>query len=601
MSSQQSIIENKCDDKTDGPKRREASTKGPTKQAGHPDTPLKDSFSVLEKAPAPIIIKFSITSIGVQKSIRCFPHETVWTIKKQLADKIGADIPDFLNHGLFLPGSAGKKGKFMDDKREFGQYNCENNTLIEVIPKTRQTVPSAGTITSDEPGSPSANNKKKQKSLILEIQRQNVEKVREKLSKGLDPNFWTEAEETPLSIAVMNNDKQMIELLIEAGAFLDYRVGSKETWKTPLHIAAQHNKTLALQTLISFGAWVNASDLYGATPLTFAVLGDHCESVHRLLLARADTDVCDENQKRPLHQACINGNEFIVGLLVDFGADFNAMNAAGNTPLHVAATRGGKGCVRYLMMRGANPEVLNKSGMNVVGAASANSEICEIVKGIRSDMLVPGPPKFVYTDKAEYPFSFVTPYGGPTSRMYPAGSRRASNPTLSSENSIAMVQLPDSSKRSTASKGQNNISASISKNNRDSTDGVTYETNKSEEFESKCSNGMLNRTLSRKSREKKISIPPPPSLAPPMPSRRFIESLDSEISLALTPDVNLVAALKRLLEGAQLNKSAAEVEGLVAGISEMEEALKKACARALKAEGELMRIGRKRYSDKSML
>lgn len=47
-----------------------------------------------------------------------------------MAEKIGTDVAEFLNYGLFLPGSAGKQGKFMDDKREFGQYNCENNVIF---------------------------------------------------------------------------------------------------------------------------------------------------------------------------------------------------------------------------------------------------------------------------------------------------------------------------------------------------------------------------------------------------------------------------------------------------------------------------------------
>lgn len=248
-------------------------------------------------------------------------------------------------------------------------------------------------MSSDEPGSPSANSKKKQKSLILEIQKQNVEKAREKLSKGLDPNFWTETEgirslkiETPLSFAVMNNDKDMISLLIEAGAFLDYRVGSKDGWKTPLHIAALHNKALALQTLISFGAWVNAVDLVGLTPLSYAITGDNAECAHRLLLAKADPEVhYDENKKSMLHQACINNNEYTVGLLTDFGADINCQNQLGNTPLHLAATRNAKGCVRWLLMRGANTEILNKYGQTAAAAASVSGkeEMAEMIKNFK--------------------------------------------------------------------------------------------------------------------------------------------------------------------------------------------------------------------------
>lgn len=92
-----------------------------------------------------------------------------------------------------------------------------------------------------------ANSKKKQKKFIEDVQKGNVDKVREKCTQGLDPNFWTEAEETPLSIAVLNNDIEMISALVENGAFLDYRVGGKDAWKAPLHLAAASNKPAAVQ------------------------------------------------------------------------------------------------------------------------------------------------------------------------------------------------------------------------------------------------------------------------------------------------------------------------------------------------------------------
>jgi len=47
----------------------------------------------------------------------------------------------------------------------------------------------------------------------------------------------------------MNDDKAIISLLIENGAYLDYRASDKNTWKTPLHIAAYNNKPQSLQVI----------------------------------------------------------------------------------------------------------------------------------------------------------------------------------------------------------------------------------------------------------------------------------------------------------------------------------------------------------------
>ena len=68
--------------------------------------------------------------------------------------------------------------------------------------------------------------KKKKKAYI---------KVQEALQKGLDPNFVSDAGETPLMMAVVQDDPQMIMMLVkQGGSFLDYRTPD---WKTPVHRA----------------------------------------------------------------------------------------------------------------------------------------------------------------------------------------------------------------------------------------------------------------------------------------------------------------------------------------------------------------------------
>ncbi|KAJ3243819.1 hypothetical protein HK104_008105, partial [Borealophlyctis nickersoniae] len=216
---------------------------------------------------------------------------------------MAGDLKDALNYGVFMPGRDGKQGKFLEEWAGVGGCKLENNTQLEFIPKQRilpssssdgDTASIAGG-TSTGPPSPGLNSKKKQKQLMEAVQKGNYEKVRERGMKGADPNFWTEVLETPLSAAVMNNDKEMISILVESGALLDYRVG--DLWKTPLHLAAQHNKATALQTLIGFGAWVNCPDGANLTPLYYAVAGGHVECVMRLLSAQADTEIFDDAGK----------------------------------------------------------------------------------------------------------------------------------------------------------------------------------------------------------------------------------------------------------------------------------------------------------------
>ncbi|KAJ3203287.1 hypothetical protein HDU67_010277, partial [Dinochytrium kinnereticum] len=233
-----------------------------------------------------MFVRVSVPSLGVQKALRASPTDLVWNIKKQVCEKVASDLKDALNHGLFVAASGGRLGKFLDEKRDLGSYQMESNCLLEFIPKKRQN--------GLTPDSEATATPKNQKKFLEDVQKGNLDKVKERGSKGFDPNFWSETGETPLSIAVMANDKDMISTLVENGAFLDFRIGESQGWKTPLHLAAAQNKAVAVQTLISYGAWVNSPDIMGLTPIYYAASLGYSECVERLLVAKADTEIYDE-------------------------------------------------------------------------------------------------------------------------------------------------------------------------------------------------------------------------------------------------------------------------------------------------------------------
>jgi ankyrin repeat protein len=68
-------------------------------------------------------------------------------------------------------------------------------------------------------------------------------------------------------------------------------------------------------------------------------------------------------------------------LLIDFGANMNCTNNAGNTPLHVAAARNAVDCARWLLIRGAKMNICNKSGQTVsqVATTSASTEVIDLI------------------------------------------------------------------------------------------------------------------------------------------------------------------------------------------------------------------------------
>lgn len=85
-------------------------------------------------------------------------------------------------------------------------------------------------------------------------------------------------------------------------------------------------------------------------------------SVRRLLKKGVNPDSTNEDGLTALHQCCIDDNEEMMKLLIEFGANVNAEDSEKWTPLHAAATCGHLHLVKYLIARGANLLAVNADG-----------------------------------------------------------------------------------------------------------------------------------------------------------------------------------------------------------------------------------------------
>ncbi|KAJ4448880.1 hypothetical protein ANN_00271 [Periplaneta americana] len=73
-------------------------------------------------------------------------------------------------------------------------------------------------------------------------------------------------------------------------------------------------------------------------------------------------DSTNEDGLTALHQCCIDDNEEMMKLLIEYGANVNAEDSEKWTPLHAAATCGHLHLVRYLISRGSNLLAVNADG-----------------------------------------------------------------------------------------------------------------------------------------------------------------------------------------------------------------------------------------------
>ncbi len=139
------------------------------------------------------------------------------------------------------------------------------------------------------------------------------------VSKGADINVNESAhlDFTPVTWAIRNGNKEMVEMFLKNGANLQYRTWLGESY---LHFAALFDRKELAEFLIERGMEVNTAKNGGLTPM---------------------------------HIAVVAGNIDIVKLLVQKGANLELKSKDGGTPLHFAAAARKDEIADFLRQRGA--------------------------------------------------------------------------------------------------------------------------------------------------------------------------------------------------------------------------------------------------------
>jgi ankyrin repeat protein len=140
-----------------------------------------------------------------------------------------------------------------------------------------------------------------------------------------------------------------------------------------LLFAAKSGDTAKARSLVEEGTNVNVRDdsVYHLTPLITAAMCDYVEVVQVLLEGGANLeDPASASGNTALHQAASAGSLEACRLLLDEGANVDALNFSKNTPLHLAAVNGHMPVVKLLVERGADvrrKNVLNDTPREGVG------------------------------------------------------------------------------------------------------------------------------------------------------------------------------------------------------------------------------------------
>lgn len=192
-----------------------------------------------------------------------------------------------------------------------------------------------------------------------------LEQARMLIQNGASVDRESEKGITPLTLAIMSKNIDMIKLLLKSGANPS---GSRKR-ETPLMIAVWKDDLKAVKLLLRFGADPNLETLAGASAIKAAVIGKRLKIAETLIEAGAKVAgvTFEEEGTNLLHIAAGKNFTEIIPLLASHGVDVNRKAKKGFTPLHLAVTSDCLASVERLIEAGAdvNARYMNEDGLHV--------------------------------------------------------------------------------------------------------------------------------------------------------------------------------------------------------------------------------------------
>jgi ankyrin repeat protein len=200
-------------------------------------------------------------------------------------------------------------------------------------------------------------------ALATAVERGCEESVRSLLGAGA--SMQSASGESILNCAARNRHDDIVELLLsyQDPHFPTSSGSQTSSQELQLLIAAMKADGEIVRQVLDLGTNPDARDVDGGTSLQWGAWYGHDEIVSILLEYGADVNAIDSTSGRSaLHEAAEHGNLSTVKILLQRGADVDARDIWDCTPLHRAAIQGGWEVVDTLLRHGAN--INSKASLN---------------------------------------------------------------------------------------------------------------------------------------------------------------------------------------------------------------------------------------------
>ena len=194
--------------------------------------------------------------------------------------------------------------------------------------------------------------------LMRAAQRGQAGVVRALLKKGAEVDAPHLAGFTALMVAAEKGHLRVVRILLAAGADPNVRVYTSHGGEvSPLTWAVLSGKKEIVEVLLKAGAQADPPATEGGTPLMWAVASSETDIVRMLLSAGANVNARMPNGYTALMSAAGKSEPEIAQILIAAGAEVNAKNNFGETALSIAAKSGvGKEQIEALV------SILKKAG-----------------------------------------------------------------------------------------------------------------------------------------------------------------------------------------------------------------------------------------------
>ena len=186
--------------------------------------------------------------------------------------------------------------------------------------------------------------------------------------------------EHPFVRAAQEDDLETVTALI---AGMDVNLRDKRSGTTALEHAVINANREMVQLLLSAGANVNAKNAQGETVLMMFDDDATSDLVWDLLNAGAGVNLKNNSGATALMQIAVSNNLEALKTLLDAGAEVNTKDKQGRTALMLAASEGFINNVRTLVLAGADINAIDKDDLDALAHADENDHAA-VVRFLKS-------------------------------------------------------------------------------------------------------------------------------------------------------------------------------------------------------------------------